>query len=142
MFPLGSADPFKQSPGLQDSTIAAVVPLCGDGLSSSSSQSSINDQGPRPIQQQEHSCDGQYRKHLRELIRAHRCAGIHKEGSRTLEFFIDPPAEPTFSQERNNLHAKEVSSLMTTTAVSDRLRLDLSIQQTYCKTCFSLNLIG
>ncbi|XP_076605120.1 ankyrin repeat domain-containing protein 6 isoform X2 [Chaetodon auriga] len=106
---LGSADPLWQPPGLQDSTITAVVPLCGEGFSSSSSQSSISDQGTRLIHQQEHSCDRQYRKHFRELIRAPRCAGIHTEGSRTLEFFIDRPAEPTFSQERDNLHAKEVT---------------------------------
>nr|XP_046269915.1 ankyrin repeat domain-containing protein 6 [Scatophagus argus] len=39
----------------------------------------------------------------------YRHAGIHTEGTRTLEFFIDRPTEPTFSQERNNLHAKEVT---------------------------------
>lgn len=39
---------------------------------------------------------------------AHRNAEIHAEGTRTLEFFIDRPTEPTFSQERKNLHAMEV----------------------------------
>lgn len=109
---LGSVDPLWQPPGVQDSPIAAVVPLCVKGFSSSSQQSSISDQGPRLIQLQEHSYDRQCRKHFGELMSTSRRAGIHDEGTRTLGFFIDHPTEPTFSQERNNLHAMEVSVLM------------------------------
>ncbi|KAG8013681.1 Ankyrin repeat domain-containing protein 6 [Nibea albiflora] len=108
---LGSVDPYWQALEVQKDPMASVVQLCGEGFSSSSSssQSSISDQGSRLIQQQEHNTDGQYRKHFGELMSAHGCAGIHTESTRTLEFFIDRPIEPTFSQEKNNLHAKEVT---------------------------------
>ncbi|KAE8289492.1 Ankyrin repeat domain-containing protein 6 Diversin [Larimichthys crocea] len=106
---LGSVDPYWQSLEVQEDPMAAVVQLCGEGFSSSSSQPSISDQGPRLIQQQEHSIDGQYRKRFGELMSGHRRAEIHTESTRTLEFFIDRPTEPTFSQEKNNLHAKEVT---------------------------------
>ncbi|XP_041668174.1 ankyrin repeat domain-containing protein 6 [Cheilinus undulatus] len=101
---LGSADPLWQPPGMQDGPAA----LCrGEGLSSSSSSwSSISDQALRPSQHHDQSFD---RNQLTELMSARRRAGIHSEGTRTLEFFIDHPAEPTFIQERNNLHAKEVT---------------------------------
>ncbi|KAM9341248.1 ankyrin repeat domain-containing protein 6 [Symphorus nematophorus] len=97
---LGSADLLWQPPGLQDGPTAAVVPLRGDVFSSSSSsQSSISEQGHR-----------QYRRHCGELVSVRSPAGTHtQEDGRTLEFFIDPPIEPTFNQERNNLHAKEVT---------------------------------
>ncbi|XP_032355708.1 ankyrin repeat domain-containing protein 6 isoform X3 [Etheostoma spectabile] len=104
---LGSVDPPWQPAGVQDSPSSAVMPLCGEGLSStssSSSQSTISAQGPRLIQHQEPD-----RNHFRELMSARRRVGIHSEGSRTLEFFINRPAEPTFSQERNNQHAVEVT---------------------------------
>ncbi|TKS86238.1 Ankyrin repeat domain-containing protein 6 [Collichthys lucidus] len=106
---LGTVDPYWQSLEVQEDPVAAVVQLCREGFSSSSSQPSISDQGPRLIQQQEHSIDGQYRKRFGELMGAHRRAEIHTESTRTLEFFIDRPTEPTFSQEKNNLHAKEVT---------------------------------
>lgn len=109
--------------------MAAVVPLCGEGFSSGSSQSSIGDKGHRLIQHRE--LDGQYRKHFGELMSTHGRAGIHTES--TLEFFIDRPTEPTFSQEKNNLHAKEVSVRGGTCKVS--------VRQT-CPTCwFSLRSI-
>ncbi|GLD56400.1 ankyrin repeat domain-containing protein 6-like protein [Lates japonicus] len=107
--PLGSADPLWQPPGVQDSPIAAVVPLCGEGLSSSSSQSSISDQGPRLIPHEENSYDRLRGKHSGELLSARRYAEIHTDSTRTLEFFINRPTEPTFSQERKNLHAVEVT---------------------------------
>ncbi|KAG7226221.1 hypothetical protein INR49_002955 [Caranx melampygus] len=95
---------------VQDGPIAAVMPLCGEGFStSSSSQSSISDQGPRLITHQGYSNNRQHRKQLVKLMNAHRNAEIHAEGTRTLEFFIDRPTEPTFSQERKNLHAMEVT---------------------------------
>ncbi|XP_073321862.1 ankyrin repeat domain-containing protein 6 [Pagrus major] len=106
---LGSVDPLWQPPGEQDSHISAVVSLCGEAFSSSSSQSSVSEQAARLIQHQDHSCDRQYRKPCGELVSALRHAGTHTESTRTLEFFIDRPTEPTFSQERNNLHAKEVT---------------------------------
>ncbi|XP_075963094.1 ankyrin repeat domain-containing protein 6 [Anarhichas minor] len=110
-FLLASLDPLWQPPGVQDSPIGAVMALRGEGFSSSSSssQSSINAQGPRLIHHQEHRCDRPDRKHFGELMSACRRVGIHTEGTRTLEFFIDRPTEPTFSQERNNQHAIEVT---------------------------------
>ncbi|XP_068574246.1 ankyrin repeat domain-containing protein 6 [Cebidichthys violaceus] len=107
---LASVDPLWQPPGVQDSPIGAMMALHGEGFSSSSSsQASINAQGPRLIHHQEHRCDRPDRKHFGELMSACRRVGIHTEGTRTLEFFIDRPAEPTFSQERNNQHAIEVT---------------------------------
>lgn len=35
---------------------------------------------------------------------------LGSDPSRVLEFFIERPAEPTFSQERNHLHAVEVTT--------------------------------
>ncbi|XP_034530935.1 ankyrin repeat domain-containing protein 6 isoform X2 [Notolabrus celidotus] len=93
---LGSVDPLWQPPGMH-----------AEGFSTSStSWSSISDQAPRLIQHQDQSFD---RSHFAELMSARRRTGLHAEGTRTLEFFIDHPAEPTFIQERNNLHAKEVT---------------------------------
>ncbi|XP_040917264.1 ankyrin repeat domain-containing protein 6 [Toxotes jaculatrix] len=102
--PLGSADPLWQPPGVQNNLMAAVVPLREEGFSSSSSRSSISDRGPGLIH--EHSYD---RKPFGELISTHRQTEIHTDRTRTLEFFIDRPAEPTFNQERKNLHAMEVT---------------------------------
>lgn len=64
-------------------------------------------------------------KNYGELNSGQKHTGIYSEGPRALEFFIDRPADLTFSQEKNNLHAKEVSALLwdkgfTTTAVSAR----------------------
>lgn len=110
---LGSVDPPWQPPGERDSHISAMVQLCGEAFSSSSSssQSVVSEQAATLIQHQEHSCNRHYRRSCGELVSAHRRAETHTGGTRTLEFFIDRPAEPTFSQEWNNLHAKEVSVL-------------------------------
>ncbi|XP_030299154.1 ankyrin repeat domain-containing protein 6 isoform X2 [Sparus aurata] len=108
---LGSVDPPWQPPGERDSHISAMVQLCGEAFSSSSSssQSVVSEQAATLIQHQEHSCNRHYRRSCGELVSAHRRAETHTGGTRTLEFFIDRPAEPTFSQEWNNLHAKEVT---------------------------------
>ncbi|XP_034419334.1 ankyrin repeat domain-containing protein 6 [Cyclopterus lumpus] len=106
---LGSVDPLWQPAGVQDCPIGAVKPQCGAGFSSSSSQCSISAQQPRLIQHQDQCCDRPDRKRFGELMSACRHVGIHTEGTRTLEFFIDRPAEPSFSQERNNQHAVEVT---------------------------------
>ncbi|CAJ1074233.1 ankyrin repeat domain-containing protein 6-like isoform X2 [Xyrichtys novacula] len=98
---LGSVDPLWQPPRVQDSPTAPA--LCGEGFyTSSTSWTSISDQAPRLTQHQDKSFS-------RNLTNTHRQAGLHAEGTRTLEFFTDHPAEPTFVQERNNLHAKEVT---------------------------------
>ncbi|XP_062413401.1 ankyrin repeat domain-containing protein 6 [Pungitius pungitius] len=103
---LCSVDPLWQPREVQGGPFGAVVPLRGGGFSSSSSSpSSISAQGPRLINNQEHHCDRPDRKHFGELM----SAGIHTDGTRTLEFFIDRPAKPTFSQERNNQRAVEVT---------------------------------
>ncbi|XP_070776765.1 ankyrin repeat domain-containing protein 6 [Enoplosus armatus] len=96
LFPL----PANHTLGL---LLGSVDPL--EGFSSSTSQSNISEHRPRLIQYQEHSYNRQWRRHCGELTSAQGRA----EGTRTLEFFIDRPTEPTFSQERNNLHAMEVT---------------------------------
>ncbi|XP_065803791.1 ankyrin repeat domain-containing protein 6 isoform X2 [Labrus bergylta] len=102
---LGSVEPLWQPPGVQDGPVAPA--LCrGEGFStSSSSWSSISNQAPRLIQHQDQSSE---MNQFAGLMSGRRRTGIHAEGTRTLEFFIDHPVEPTFIQERNNLHAKEV----------------------------------
>uniref|UniRef100_UPI003AAF7A8F ankyrin repeat domain-containing protein 6-like n=1 Tax=Centroberyx gerrardi TaxID=166262 RepID=UPI003AAF7A8F len=95
---VGPADPYWQPAGVQDTPkAAAIVALSGEGCSSSASSSRSNSSSREPRRTQHR----QHRKHRREPIGAH--------GTRTLEFFIDRPPEPTFSQERNNLHAVEVT---------------------------------
>ncbi|XP_047193773.1 ankyrin repeat domain-containing protein 6-like [Scophthalmus maximus] len=103
--PQGSADHLWQRPVVQDGPVAAVVPLYGEGISSSSSQSSISEQGPGLIPQQEHRYD---RKHFGDLTSPCRHEGIHTDSTRTLQCFIEP-TEPSFKQERNYLHAMEVT---------------------------------
>lgn len=136
---LGSVDPPWQPLGEQDRHTSSVVPLCGQAFSSSSSShSSVSEQAATLIQRRKHS----YRRPSGELVSAHGRAETNTVGTRTLEFFSDRPAEPTFSQERNNLHAKEVSVLMGGMTSTDRLGLDLSTQQTCSSTCFSLRVKG
>ena len=109
--PRGSADPIWQHSGVQDSPVAAVVPLCGGAFSSSSSQSSISEQGPGLIPHQERRHDRQPMKHFGELMSSCRKEKMHNESTTTLECFIKP-TEPSFNQERNYLHAMEVSVLL------------------------------
>ncbi|XP_035023122.2 ankyrin repeat domain-containing protein 6 isoform X2 [Hippoglossus stenolepis] len=106
--PLGSADPIWQHSGVQDSPVAAVVPLCGGGFSSSGSQSSISEQGTGLIPHQERRHDRQHMKHFGELMSSCRQEKMHNESTTTLECFIKP-TEPSFNQERNYLHAMEVT---------------------------------
>ncbi|XP_029316868.1 ankyrin repeat domain-containing protein 6 isoform X2 [Cottoperca gobio] len=99
---LASGDPLCQRPGVHNSPISAVMPLFGEGFSSSSSQSNVSVQGPTLSQHQEHSYD-------RHLMSVQRRAVLPTEGTTTLEFFFDRPTEPTFSQEMKNQHAVEVT---------------------------------
>ncbi|XP_029350144.1 ankyrin repeat domain-containing protein 6 [Echeneis naucrates] len=110
LLPGCSADPNWKPQGLQESPKAVVVQLHGGVFSSvSSSQSSISDEGPGFIMHQGHRYDEQYRKHFVEPMSHCRPAEIPEDRTRILEFFIDCPTEPTFTQERKNLHAMEVT---------------------------------
>lgn len=117
---LNPIDHLWQTWAAQNNSMAAGVTPCVDGFSSSSSNSSssssshssVNDQGPSLLQHQGYSFGRQYVKHSGEMVNGFRHTRIYSEGARTLEFFTDPPSEPSFSQERNNLHAKEVSELV------------------------------
>ncbi|KAG7509854.1 ankyrin repeat domain-containing protein 6-like isoform X2 [Solea senegalensis] len=100
---LDSTDPSWQCPGVQGSPGAAVVPLCGDSISSSSSQSSISEQGPTLIPQQEHRYEWQQRNHFRVLMNSQR-----NDSSTTVARFTDC-TQPSFQQEKNRLHAMEVT---------------------------------
>ncbi|TNN42926.1 Ankyrin repeat domain-containing protein 6 [Liparis tanakae] len=104
---LGSVDPLWQPAVVHDRPLGAVKARCGRGFSSSSSQCSIFAQRPR--QHQEQRADEPDRKRSGEPLSTCRRVGIHTEGTRTLEFFIHRPAECSFSQERNNQHAIEVT---------------------------------
>lgn len=116
---MSSADtPWQPtSASVQDSKQSAVVPRHGEGIGSSSSTPSISEHGPRWIPPQRRRYE--HRKHSQELVRA---GYSEQQNSRTLEFYIDCPAEPTFSQERNNLHAIEVTQRFFET-VSTQLEL-------------------
>ncbi|XP_053289763.1 ankyrin repeat domain-containing protein 6 [Pleuronectes platessa] len=106
--PLGSADPIWQHSAVQDSPVAAVVPLCGGAFSSSSSQSSISEQGPGLIPHQDRRHDMKHMKHFGELMSSCRQENRPNESTTTLECFIKP-TEPSFNQEGNYLHAMEVT---------------------------------
>ncbi|XP_076026676.1 ankyrin repeat domain-containing protein 6 [Genypterus blacodes] len=99
-----SADPYWQPPEVQSSSTAAAVPLSVDSFSSSGSSS---DREPGHDRKLEHG--GRFPERAPPLLRARGPAGMQAAGTRTLEVFIDRPAEPTFNQERNNLHAAEVT---------------------------------
>ncbi|XP_033967880.1 ankyrin repeat domain-containing protein 6 [Pseudochaenichthys georgianus] len=99
---LASGDPLWQLPGGQDSPITAVVPMCGGGFSSSTSQSSLSTPAPPLTQHQ------LYNTHFPEVCVQKR-AGVPTECTTTLEFFFDRPPEPTFTQERNSQNAMEVT---------------------------------
>ncbi|XP_069544441.1 ankyrin repeat domain-containing protein 6 [Brachyistius frenatus] len=92
-----------------DNTTAEVVPSRGEGFSNSSSQSTIHDQGARLTPRQDHTHGRPHRKYFGELLRGSRHTGINADSTTTAEFIFDRPTEPTFSQERNNLHAMEVT---------------------------------
>ncbi|XP_029983525.1 ankyrin repeat domain-containing protein 6 isoform X2 [Sphaeramia orbicularis] len=104
---LTSADSQWRPPLMQDGQHrAAVVTACGDVFSSSSSSmSSISDRGPQWTGPKPNS--SKRRKHFQELMSTGKHSDLQK--TTTLEFFVDRPTEPTFSQERNNLHAVEVT---------------------------------
>ncbi|KAK5916241.1 hypothetical protein CgunFtcFv8_011244 [Champsocephalus gunnari] len=99
---LASGDPLWQLPGGQDSPITAVVPMCGGGSSSSTSQSSLSTPAPPLTQHQ------LYNTHFPEVCVQKR-AGVPTECTTTLEFFFERPPEPTFTQERNSQNAMEVT---------------------------------
>lgn len=50
-----------------------------------------------------------HRRHLKDRIRAHRANIQQGRAVHTLEFFSEHPTEPSFIQERANLHAMEVT---------------------------------
>ncbi|XP_029937840.1 ankyrin repeat domain-containing protein 6 [Myripristis murdjan] len=109
---LGSADLYWQPPGRQGSPTAAIVALNGEDCGSSSASSSKSHSSQRQhrrVRRREHSYDRQQRKHPPEPMGTCGRAGTPDSSTRILEFFIDRPPEPTFSQERNNLHAVEVT---------------------------------
>ena len=108
---LGSADSLWHDPGVQDSPVAAVVPVCGGGFTSSSSQSSLSDQVLIPHQEHCRHIDRQPLKPFRELtglcVRQDKTYS-ENSGSSKLECFVKPTESP-FNQERNYVHAMEVS---------------------------------
>ncbi|CAB1331203.1 unnamed protein product, partial [Coregonus sp. 'balchen'] len=94
-----------QHPELHDNHIPGLI---WEGCSRSVSSS----QSPTSDWKQERGQDSHgwhHRKHLRDRIRTRGLIRPPSVGTRTLEFFVDRPPEPTFSQERNNLHAMEVT---------------------------------
>ncbi|XP_061897275.1 ankyrin repeat domain-containing protein 6 isoform X2 [Entelurus aequoreus] len=95
-FLVGSDDPGSQSPGVRDGHTPVL--LCGQGFVNTSSQSSASEPSSA-------RCQGKIGEESHEPT----CARTQATQSRTMEFFIEPPLEPTFCQERNTLHAMEVT---------------------------------
>nr|XP_046165093.1 ankyrin repeat domain-containing protein 6 isoform X2 [Oncorhynchus gorbuscha] len=91
-----------QHPELLDNHIPGLI---WDGCSSSSQSPTSNRKQGRG----QDSHGWHHKKHLRDRIRTRGLMRPPSVGTRTLEFFMDRPHEPTFSQERNNLHAMEVT---------------------------------
>ncbi|XP_052341182.1 ankyrin repeat domain-containing protein 6 [Oncorhynchus keta] len=91
-----------QHPELLDNHIPGLI---WDGCSSSSQSPTSNRKQGRG----QDSHGWHHKKHLRDRIRTRGLMRPPSVGTRTLEFFMDRPPEPTFSQERNNLHAMEVT---------------------------------
>uniref|UniRef100_A0A8C7H5R2 Ankyrin repeat domain 6 n=1 Tax=Oncorhynchus kisutch TaxID=8019 RepID=A0A8C7H5R2_ONCKI len=91
-----------QHPELLDNHIPGLI---WDGCSSSTQSPTSNWKQGRG--QDIHGWH--HKKHLRDRIRTRGLMRPPSVGTRTLEFFMDRPPEPTFSQERNNLHAMEVT---------------------------------
>ncbi|KAM4625930.1 ankyrin repeat domain-containing protein 6 [Polymixia lowei] len=111
---VNSVDPYWQHLGVRDNPMAAnIVGFSRESCSSSvsSSQSAGSDREPKHAhgQHRERRYGWHHRKRLRERIMANGRVGMPTNGTKTLEFFIDRPPEPSFSQERNNLHAVEVT---------------------------------
>eukprot|EP00063_Salmo_salar_P075796 XP_014050631.1 PREDICTED: ankyrin repeat domain-containing protein 6-like isoform X2 [Salmo salar] len=102
---LSSTAPRCQHPELLDNPIPGLIwEGCSSSVSSSQSPTSNWKQG-----RGQDSHGWHHRKHLRDRIRTRGLMRPPSVGTRTLEFFMDRPPEPTFSQERNNLHAMEVT---------------------------------
>lgn len=94
-----------QHPELLDNHIPGLIwDGCSSSVSSSQSPTSNWKQG-----RGQDSHGWHHKKHLRDRIRTRGLMRPPSVGTRTLEFFMDRPPEPTFSQERNNLHAMEVT---------------------------------
>nr|XP_023850736.1 ankyrin repeat domain-containing protein 6 [Salvelinus alpinus] len=102
---LSSTAPRCQHPERLDNHIPGLIwEGCSSSVSSSQSPTSNWKQG-----RGQDSHGWHHRKHLRDRIRTRGLMRPPSVGTRTLEFFMDRPPEPTFSQERNNLHAMEVT---------------------------------
>ncbi|XP_049320224.1 ankyrin repeat domain-containing protein 6 [Astyanax mexicanus] len=106
---LANADPQWLNPEQRESECrrGQSEELSYSSTSSSLSPSSrgFDDSDPEPSRLQA----WHHRKHLRDRIRAHRANAQPGSTLHTLEFFTERPPEPSFIQERANLHAVEVT---------------------------------
>ncbi|XP_019729966.1 uncharacterized protein LOC109518523 [Hippocampus comes] len=93
-FLVDSNDFCHQTPGVQE---------CGRSFSSSSQQSSLSVQSPLSSHHQRTD------RRSGKLTSDYKCTQMQADCTRTLEFFVDPPSEPTLIQERNHWHAMEVT---------------------------------
>ena len=112
---LSATDPQRSHQELQHYPMAgAIVRQNGEDCSSSVSSSlSVTSDWDRDHQGLEHQGYSWHHKmHLRDPIRTCGMAAGPQARTRTLEFFGGRPPEPTFSQERSNLHAVEVSGII------------------------------
>ncbi|XP_055011357.1 ankyrin repeat domain-containing protein 6 [Boleophthalmus pectinirostris] len=110
---LKSAAPSRQPMGIQESDSSAALPVKGEGFGRSSSSSVSSDCTPRwfPPKGRTQEPRGQ------ELVR------VGHNQDTTVEIYMDrPPTETTFTQERSNLHAIEVTQRFFET-VSSQLEL-------------------
>ncbi|XP_051941714.1 ankyrin repeat domain-containing protein 6 isoform X2 [Hippocampus zosterae] len=93
-FLVDANDLCRQTTGVQES---------GRSFSSSSRQSSLSIQSPLSNHHQRTD------RRSGKLTSDYKCTQMQADCTRTLEFFVDPPSEPTLIQERNHWHAMEVT---------------------------------
>ncbi|KAK7904164.1 hypothetical protein WMY93_016771 [Mugilogobius chulae] len=110
---LSSDTPSRPPVEVRDSGSSAVVPVVGEGFGSSSSSSVSSDSAPRWVPPKVRTPE----------LRGQELVTEQHNQDRTVEIYKDrPPAESTFTVERNNLHAVEVTQRFFET-VSTQLEL-------------------
>ncbi|XP_019909961.1 ankyrin repeat domain-containing protein 6 isoform X2 [Esox lucius] len=108
---LSSSATRWQHPELHHYQMAAALlrpdkDSCSRSVSSSQSPNSDWDQG---LGNSHRSHGWHHRKHLRDRVRSRGLMGRPNDGTRSAEFFVGMPPKPTFSQEKDNLQATEVT---------------------------------
>ncbi|XP_076128248.1 ankyrin repeat domain-containing protein 6b isoform X1 [Alosa pseudoharengus] len=109
---LVSADPQRPHPEVQeaDQLEPGPGPSRSSARASSLSPATERRSSSRPEPERGRDASRIYKRHGRGRSKAKRCAvPSPADAAQTLEVFGDRPSEPTFAQERDNMHALEVT---------------------------------